>query len=103
MMVGGGAVKNSTEIYVIEENRWVMGPAFPRGFLQGGYVNLADGSFIIAGGYDVDNRYGGHSLHFFCMLFVKKSGRNLYQGGYIYNVLFRSSQQLHRLGFRPSF
>ena len=60
MMVGGGAVKNSTEIYVIEENRWVMGPAFPRGFLQGGYVNLDDGSFIIAGGYDVDNRSGGH-------------------------------------------
>ena len=66
-------MKNSTEIYVIEENRWVMGPAFPRGFLQGGYVNLDDGSFIIAGGYDVDNRFGGHSLHFYlCMLFVKK-------------------------------
>ena len=76
-MVGGGAVKNSTEIYVIEENRWVMGPAFPRGFLQGGFVNLDDGSFIIAGGYNVDNRFGGHSLHFYlCMLFVKKN-----QGG----------------------
>ena len=74
-------MKNSTEIYVVDEDRWVMGPAFPRGFLQGGYVSLDDGSFIIAGGYDVDNRSATTSIFFLYAFCKEKLGRNLYQGG----------------------
>jgi len=56
VVVAGGIRSPSTsEVFHVEKNQWVEGPALPRGFKAGGSVNPNDRLFILAGGKDQDN------------------------------------------------
>jgi len=47
---GVGSPSTSSEIFLVEKNQWVEGPALPRMFQEGGSVNPDDQTFILAGG-----------------------------------------------------
>jgi len=49
---GIGGTRTTSEIFLIEKNQWVEGPALPRGLYYGGSVNPDEHTFIVAGGWD---------------------------------------------------
>jgi len=59
IVAGGGfgtlVERTTSEIFLVEKNQWVEGPALPRGFYNGGSVNPDPHTFILAGGFDEDN------------------------------------------------
>merc|ERR1712083_413525 len=46
-----GALQTS-EIFLIGQDMWISGPALPRGFDNGGYMNPDDQTFILVAGQD---------------------------------------------------
>jgi len=52
IVAGGSPSPSTSEIFLLEKNQWMEGPALPRGFKYGGSVNPDEQTLIFAGGED---------------------------------------------------